>query len=192
MAIVAAVSVAVMLVPRFIAQTTAGPIGGPFKLIDSDSRIRTDRDFRGKWLLIYFGYTHCPDICPTTLADIGETLKLLGPLATNIRPIFITIDPERDTPEAVRAFLNNFDDRIMGLSGSPAEIAAVAHEYKVFYARSKIASADPNSYFMEHTAFVYVVNPDGKYVTLFSPIQGQTADAMAARLRTLMMTADSK
>jgi protein SCO1/2 len=161
-------------------------IGGPFALTAGNGRMLTDLDFRGKWLLTYFGYTHCPDICPTTLADISETLQKLGHYADNVQPLFITIDPERDSPEVVGTFVRTFDDRIIGLSGTSAQIAAVAKEYHVYYAKSITFAADGESYAMDHTAFVYVMGPDGKYVTLLSPLQGQTPNDMAATLRDLI------
>jgi cytochrome oxidase Cu insertion factor (SCO1/SenC/PrrC family) len=160
----------------------AEAIGGPFTLTAGNGQVMTDRDFRGKWLLVYFGYTHCPDICPTTLAEVSKTLNMLGPLAAKVQPLFISIDPERDDPGAVGTFVDAFNDRIVGLTGTPAQIAAVAKEYHVYYAKSGGAGAD-GDYAMDHTAFVYVMGPDGKYLTLFSPLQGQTPDAMAPKLR---------
>jgi protein SCO1/2 len=160
----------------------AEAIGGAFALTAGNGQVMTDRDFRGKWLLIYFGYTHCPDICPTTLAEVSETATMLGPLAAKVQPVFITIDPERDDPGAVGTFVDAIDDRIIGLTGTPAQIASVAKEYHVYYAKSPAPGAE-GDYGMDHTAFVYVMGPDGKYLTLFSPLQGQTPDAMAAKLR---------
>jgi protein SCO1 len=152
--------------------SSAHAIGGPFRLT------------RGQWLLVYFGYTHCPDICPTTLADISQTLDLLGADAAQVQPLFISIDPERDTPQVVGAYVKEFDDRIIGLAGTPEEIAATAKAYRVFYAKKE--GTDAGNYLMEHTAFVYVIGPDGRYVTLLSPLQGQTPDIMADRLRELV------
>jgi protein SCO1 len=169
----------------------SGPIGGPFALTAANGQTLTDRDVRGKWLLVYFGYTNCPDICPTTLLEISETLKSLGPLAAEVQPLFITIDPQRDTAEAVGTFVEAFDDRIIGLTGTPAQIATVAKEFRVYYAKNAASTADGQSYFMDHTAFVYVMGPDGKYVTLFSPLQGQTSDHMASKLRDLITGARS-
>jgi cytochrome oxidase Cu insertion factor (SCO1/SenC/PrrC family) len=160
----------------------ADAIGGPFALTAGNGQVMTDRDFRGKWLLVYFGYTHCPDICPTTLAEVSETLIMLGPLAAKVQPLFISIDPERDDIGAVGTFVAAIDDRIVGLTGTPAQISSVAKEYHVFYAKSAGSGAE-GDYAMDHTAFVYVMGPDGKYLTLFSPLQGQTPDAMAAKLR---------
>jgi protein SCO1/2 len=115
--------------PGLRSQPQSEAIGGPFTLTAGNGQKLTDHDVRGKWLLMYFGYTHCPDICPTTLAELSETLKVLGPLAMEVQPLFITIDPERDTPDVVGSFVDQFDPRIVGLSGTPAQIAAVAKEY---------------------------------------------------------------
>ena len=164
--------------------SSADAISGPFRLTGADGQSVSDRDFRGKWLLVYFGYTHCPDICPTTLADISQTLDLLGADAAQVQPLFISIDPERDTPQVVREYVKEFDDRIIGLAGTPEEIAATAKAYRVFYAKKEGTAA--SNYLMEHTAFVYVIGPDGRYVTLLSPLQGQTPDIMADRLRELV------
>jgi cytochrome oxidase Cu insertion factor (SCO1/SenC/PrrC family) len=164
--------------------SSADAIGGPFWLTGADGQSVSDRDFRGKWLLVYFGYTHCPDICPTTLADISQTLDLLDADAAQVQPLFISIDPERDTPQVVGAYVKEFDDRIIGLAGAPEKIAATAKAYRVFYAKKE--GTDASNYRMEHTAFVYVIGPDGRYVTLLSPLQGQTPDIMAGRLRELV------
>jgi protein SCO1/2 len=165
------------------AESASPSVGGPFTLAAAKGRSVSDQEFRGKWLLVYFGYTHCPDVCPTTLLEIGQALQQLGPLAANVQPIFITIDPERDTPEAVSAYLEAFDRRIIGLSGTPAEIANVAKEYRVYYKKQERSGMKTEDYLMEHSAFVYVMGPTGAYVTLFSPRQGQGPDQMALRLR---------
>src|SRR5580658_9259629 len=111
------------LAPGLRSQPQSEAIGGPFALTAGNGQQVTDHDVRDKWLLIYFGYTHCPDICPTTLADIAQVLDKLGPLADEVQPIYISIDPERDTPETMAAYAKQFDPRIIGLSGSPADIA---------------------------------------------------------------------
>jgi protein SCO1/2 len=179
---VAAAAVAWRLAANPKGTGPAEAIGGPFALTAGNGQVMTDRDFRGKWLLVYFGYTHCPAICPTTLAEVSETVVMLGPLAAKVQPVFISIDPERDDAGAVRTFIDAIDDRIVGLTGTPAQIANVAKEYHVYYAKSPGSGAE-GDYAMDHTAFVYVMGPDGKYLTLFSPLQGQTPDAMAAKLR---------
>jgi protein SCO1/2 len=161
-------------------------IGGPFKLTTDHGRSVNDQDFRGKWLLIYFGYTHCPDICPTTLAEIMQTLDLLQASAAEVQPLFITIDPDRDTPGVMEAYVKSFDTRLIGLTGTPSEIAAAAKSFKVYYAKLESKTKDKQSYLMEHSSFVYVVGPDGHYVTLFAPTGGQVPQQMALRLRELI------
>ena len=165
---------------------SAQAIGGPFKLRTGRVEIVTERDFRDKWLLVYFGYTHCPDICPTTLADVVQTIDLLGTAGAVVQPLFVTIDPERDTPDVMDAYVKALDPRIIGLTGSSAEIAAAARSFKVHYTRAQSKSRDARDYQMEHSSFVYVVGPDGRYVTLFAPLSGQAPDQMALKLRELI------
>jgi protein SCO1/2 len=165
---------------------SAQAIGGPFKLRTGPGEIVTDRDFRDKWLLVYFGYTHCPDICPTTLAEIVQTIDLLGTAGAAVQPLFITIDPERDTPDVMDAYVKALDPRIIGLTGSSAEIAAAARSFKVHYVRAQSKSRDAREYQMEHSSFIYVVGPDGRYITLFAPLSGQAPDQMALKLRELI------
>jgi cytochrome oxidase Cu insertion factor (SCO1/SenC/PrrC family) len=167
-------------------------IGGPFWLTAGHGRKVSEKDFLGKWLLVYFGYTHCPDICPTTLAEIAETLDRLGPLAADVQPLFITVDPERDTADVIGPYVKAFDSRIVGLSGTAAELAAAAKGYRVYYAKKEPPGKDKADYLMEHSAYVYVMRPDGRYVTLFAPLGGQGPDEMASRLRELMAAAASR
>ena len=164
--------------------SSPGAIGGPFVLTAGNGAMVTDRSFRGRWLLVYFGYTNCPNVCPTTLAAIAAGLEKLGPLAAKVQPLFITIDPERDTPAAVDAFTKAFDPRIVGLTGNATEIAAVAKEYRVFFRRTP--GGDPDNYAMEHTAYIFVMDPDGRYVTLFASAQTEAPDEIAARLCALL------
>jgi protein SCO1/2 len=179
--LIGGVSWLALLGSAWAAESAAAPIGGPFTLKSGGGQTVSDRDFRGKWLLVY---TQCPDVCPTTLAEIAQTLQKLGPLAAEVQPIFITIDPERDTPEAVREYVEAFDPRLVGLTGTPGEIATVAKEYRVYYKRQ--AGKNAADYLMEHSAFVYVIDPAGKYATLFAPRGGQGPDQMAQRLRELI------
>ena len=158
--------------------------GGPFVLTASDGQMVTERTFRGRYMLVYFGYTHCPDICPTTLMTVSEVLKKLGPLADKIQPIFISIDPERDTPQVMGEYVQSFDPRIVGLTGSRSEIAAVAKQYRVFYKKAPVENS--SDYLMEHSAYIYLMDPDGRYVTLFSHDQTGAPDQMAARLREVL------
>jgi len=185
LALLAAGASAVLLMNPAPAVQSAQAIGGPFKLKTSRGDIVTDRDFRDKWLLVYFGYTHCPDICPTTLAEIVQTIDRLGAAGAGVQPLFISIDPERDTPDVMDAYVKALDARIIGMTGTPAEIAAAAKGYKVHYA--KVQSQDnKQDYAMEHSSFVYLIGPDGGYVTLFTPGAGQAPDNMAPKLRELI------
>ncbi len=158
-------------------------IGGPFTLTASDGKTVTDKTFRGKWLLVYFGYTYCPDVCPTTLNDIAEALTTLGPLANKITPIFVTVDPERDTPSVIGKYVKSFDPRIVGLTGTPAEIAAAAREYRVYYKKEPTGKG-PDDYLMDHSSILYIMGPDGGYVSLISGEQKPAE--IAARLRQLL------
>jgi protein SCO1/2 len=151
---------------RDATATGAALIGGPFELTDQDGRRVSDGQFRGKLMLVYFGYAFCPDVCPTTLLDISRAMELLGPAAEHVQPLFVTVDPERDTPDALKAFLANFDPRIRGLTGTPAEIQAAAKAYRVYYARAKGSSE--RDYLMDHLSIVYLMDRRGKYLTHFT------------------------
>ncbi|HVM81503.1 MAG TPA: SCO family protein [Stellaceae bacterium] len=139
-------------------------LGGPFTLTRADGVTVTESTYRGKWLLIYFGYTYCPDACPTALNAIAEAMEKLGPAATNVQPLFITIDPARDTPAVVGEYVKAFDPRIVGLTGTEGQIAAVATEYQVYYKRRE---TEGGPYLMDHTSLIYVVDPAGKLVRFF-------------------------
>lgn len=161
----------------------APSIGGPFTLTATDGSIVTDQTFHGKIMLVYFGYTYCPDACPTTLNDIAAALAELGPLADRIQPLFITVDPRRDTSEVLTNYVTSFDSRIVGLTGTPEQIAAAAKAYGVYYAPYKTADA-PDGYLMDHTSVVYVMNEEGRFVASFT--QETPAAQMAERLRKLV------
>ena len=161
----------------------AAAAGGPFSLIDGSGATVTDRTYRGKWELVFFGYTYCPDLCPTTLNTITDALAALGPLADKVQPLFITVDPRRDTPAVIGDYVKNFSPRIVGLTGSAEAIAAVAKEYKVYYAVHRTGNG-PDDYLMDHSGFVYLMDPDGRFVRVLS---GETsAQAMADKLRPLL------
>ena len=162
----------------------AKAIGGPFTLTAGDGTTVTDRSFPGRWLLVYFGYTHCPNICPVTLLALSQALDQLGPLAAKAQPVFVTVDPERDTPAVMAEFTGAFDSRIVGLTGKPSDIAAVAKEYRVFY--KKVPGETADEYSMEHSSYIYVIDPAGHYVTLFSSDEAQRPERIAARLRELL------
>jgi protein SCO1 len=153
-------------------------VGGPFTLTNQDGQRVTDKDFAGRFQLIYFGYTFCPDVCPTELNTMSLALKQIGS-RVRIVPIFITVDPARDTPEALKAYLSSFGSDFVGLTGSDAEIAKVAKEYRVYYKKS----GDPNdpNYGMDHTSLLYLMAPDGKLVALFRT--GATPDDIAAGIK---------
>ncbi len=158
------------------------PIGGPFQLEAAGGRVVTDQDFRGRWMLVYFGYTHCPDACPTALQDMAGALDELGPDASkNVAAVFITVDPERDTPQVMRNYVSGFDAPITGLSGSPEQIAAAARAYRVYYKRHDESGGD---YAMDHSSIIYVMNPKGQFVANFT--HQSAPDAIAAKLRSLM------
>ena len=141
-------------------------IGGPFSLTDQNGRTVTDQDFKGHPFLVFFGFTNCPDICPTTMFEISEIMKRLGPDGDRVRALFITVDPERDTPAAMKDYLSSFDPRIVGVTGAEAAIAAVAKAYRAYYKRMPLAEG---GYTMDHTAFIYLMGADGKYLGYFPP-----------------------
>jgi protein SCO1/2 len=140
-------------------------IGGPFRLTAQDGRSVTEADFAGRPVLVFFGYTHCPDVCPTTMFEISEIFRALGPDA-KISALFVTVDTERDTPQALKDYLSSFDPRITGLSGDRAAIDAAIKSYRV-YAR-KVPSAKGDDYTMDHTAIVYLLDKSGRFVAPFN------------------------
>jgi len=154
-------------------------IGGPFTLQAADGHTVTDTDFRGRFMLVYFGYTTCPDVCPTELQAVSAALALLGEKAARVTPVFITIDPERDTPGVIGDYTRLFDDRLVGLTGSADQIAAVAKRYRVYYARAE--SKTSPTYLMDHSSFLYLMGPDGAFRALIRP--GSTPADIAALLR---------
>jgi protein SCO1 len=139
-------------------------VGGPFTLIDSAGKTVTDQDFRGRYMLIFFGFTHCPDICPAELQVMAAALDQLGDKAKKVVPIFITLDPERDTPEAVGAYVKNFSSNIVGLTGSKEAISATAKAYRVSFSKFQDKSGGDN-YTIDHSALAYLMGTDGEYIT---------------------------
>ncbi len=140
-------------------------IGGPFTLTDGDGRTVTDRDLRGRYLLVYFGYTFCPDVCPTTLNALAGALTAMGRDADRVTPVFITVDPERDTPSVLRSYVAAFSPRLRGLTGTPAQIATVEREYRVYAARH-VTGPGPGDYSMDHTSLIYLMDPRGRFVSV--------------------------
>ncbi|MEA2935900.1 MAG: hypothetical protein QOD74_2546 [Variibacter sp.] len=150
------------------------PIGGPFALIDHTGNARTDADFRGKLMLVYFGFTYCPDVCPTDLQTIGLALDKLGAAAEKVQPLFITVDPERDTVEQLAPYMPLFHPRLVGLTGAAEAIRSAAAEYRVYYAKVPTKGDD---YTVDHSGFIYLMGIDGKYLGFFPP--GTASDVIA-------------
>jgi protein SCO1/2 len=155
------------------------PVGGPFELTDQAGHRRKDTDFRGKLVVLYFGYTYCPDVCPTELQSISLALDKLGPTAEAVQPLFITVDPERDTPPRLAEFVSSFNPRLIGLTGSVAEIKKTAIAYHTFFAKN--APTAPGEYAVDHTGFIYLVGRDGRYLGFLPP--GSSPDAIADAIR---------
>lgn len=155
-------------------------IGGEFTLVDQNGVTRHAEDFRGKLMLVYFGYTFCPDACPTALQDMSRAIDLLGTKGEAVQPIFITIDPARDTVEQMKLYASNFHPRLIALTGTLEQVAVAAKAYRVYYAKGQSAVAGSEDYLMDHTAFIYVMGRDGKYLSHFPP--GATAEQMAAAI----------
>lgn len=156
-------------------------IGGPFSLVDQDGKAVTDRDFRGQYLLIYFGYTYCPDVCPTALTDMSDALDLLGEAAAKVTPVLITIDPARDTPEHLKEYAAYFHPRLRALTGSAEQVAAIAKAYRVYYAKAEQDDATEDDYLMDHSSVIYLMGPDGVFRVHFP--HGADAETMAQRIR---------
>jgi protein SCO1/2 len=160
-----------------VAQQIAA-IGGPFRLTDQNGQAVSDQDLKGHPFLVFFGFTHCPDVCPTTLFEVSEILRALGPDADRVRALFITVDPERDTPALMKDYLSSFDPHLAGLTGEPAAVTAVAKAYRVYF---KKVPLDPGGYTMDHTAIVYLMDKNGHFVSPFS--LKRATEAAAADLR---------
>src|SRR6266702_5581268 len=185
----ATVLAAVLAISQPAACTTASSvtIGGPFSLTAPDGATVTDQTYRGKWLLVYFGYTFCPDSCPMTLHEIATALEKLGTDAARVEPLFITIDPQRDTREVLERYTQSFDPRIVGLTGSPQQIDAVTREYGAYSAHHKTGPG-PEDYVMDHSTYLYVMNPGGKFVRAFEA--DTSGDRIADALRKLLAQPD--
>ena len=171
---------------RSVREHGEARIGGPFTLVDDTGAAVTERTLAGKPSAIYFGYTYCPEVCPTTLNDLARWMKALGPDADKLNYVFVTVDPARDTPQVMHDYVSAFDPRIRGFTGTPGEIAKVAREYGVYYQR--IPTSD-GGYVMDHSAALYLMGPDARFVSL---IHYQEDDATAVdKLRRLAALAGS-
>ena len=164
--------------------TDAAAIGGPFTLVDDAGATVSEKTLAGKPYAMYFGYTFCPDVCPTTLLDLSRWIQKLGPDADKLNEVFVTVDPERDTVQSMHTYLSSFDKHIRGYTGTPAEIAQIAEEYRVYY--KKFPTGD-GGYTIDHSAVIYLMGPDGKFVTVI-PYKEDDASALA-KLRNLVLMA---
>jgi len=169
--------------PTARAGTSEVTIGGPFTLSTPDGTTVTDRTYRGKWLLVYFGYTFCPTSCPTALLAVTTALEELGQDAAQVQPLFITVDPQRDTPKVMRQYIGSFDPRIVGLTGTPRQIAAAAQEYGAYYVRHS-TGAGPDDYVVDHSTYLYLMDPLGEFARAFDP--DTSGDRIADALRALI------
>jgi protein SCO1 len=173
------IAVAIVLVlsqPLVRAANSPVTIGGPFTLTSPDGTTVSERTYRGKWLLVYFGYTSCPNTCPTALLEIADALKKLGPDADKLQPLFVTVDPQRDTRAVMGDYTQSFDSRILGLTGTPQQVAAVAQEYGVYYVPHK-------SGLIDHSTYLYLMDPEGKFV------RGLDADTPGDRIAEVVLGA---
>ena len=168
--------------PRTAPTVSTGQalITSDFELVDQEGRPARDEDYRGSWQLVFFGFTYCPDICPTGLTTISSVLDQLGPAGDRLVPLFITVDPERDRPEVLKEYLTSFHPKIIGLTGTAEQVAAASKGFRV-YARKAERPDQPDGYTMDHSAFIYLMDPQGGYATHMSP--QQPPEAIAAKIR---------
>jgi protein SCO1/2 len=171
--------------PQFSAvDLTGADYAKDFSLPDTNGKTRTLQDFRGKAVVVFFGYTQCPDVCPTTMAEIAQAKKLLGPDGDKVQAVFITVDPERDTPELLKAYAGNFGPDFVALRGSPEQTAATAKDFKIYF--KKVEGKAPGSYTMDHSAASFVFDPKGR-LRLYTRY-GTGAQALADDLKQLLAT----
>jgi protein SCO1/2 len=169
--------------PQFKAiDLTGADYARDFQLTDHNGQARSLKDFRGKVVVLFFGYTQCPDVCPTTLAEVAEARKLLGPLGEKVQGLFVTVDPERDTAEILKAYMGNFDPSFLALRGTPDQLAAIAKEYKIYY--KKVEGKTPTSYTVDHSAASYVYDTEGR-LRLYTRY-GTGPQALASDLQLLL------
>ncbi|MBX3445722.1 MAG: SCO family protein [Parvibaculaceae bacterium] len=146
----------------------AASVGGPFTLVNHEGETVTEADFRGRYMLLYFGFTFCPDVCPTELGAMAAAIKALGEKGEQVTPVLITVDPERDTPEVMARYVALFHPRLVGLTGTPEQIDAAAKAWHVFYRKAEDESSSAG-YTMDHSSIVFLMGPDGEYLKLFRP-----------------------
>ncbi len=168
-------SIAIFLIAGRGPVTQPSAIGGPFRLVDQAGAVVTEEALKGKPSLVFFGFTHCPDICPTTLFDVSEVYKALGRDGDKLKAFFVSVDPERDTPAILKEYLSSFDPRLRGLTGEPAAVASIEKAYRVY---SKKVPLEAGGYTMDHTALVYLMDKDGRFVAPFN-LKRKPEDAAA-------------
>ena len=182
-AVAALASLAAACGPKKTAQSAAIPgIGGPFSLVDQDGKPVTEAVLKGKWTAIYFGFTYCPDVCPTSLQALKEGLDKLGAKGKSVQTILISVDPERDTPAVMKAYMGAFDPAFVALIPTPEQLAALAKDYKVYY--KKVDGKTPTSYSMDHSAASFVYDTEGR-LRLYARY-GAGVPAMVSDLRALL------
>jgi protein SCO1/2 len=169
-----------VMTSRTVTTSGVATIGGPFTLVATNGQNVGDQTYRGKWVLIYFGYTFCPDACPTTLNSISVALEKLGSDAGNVQPLFVTVDPNRDTRDVMIEYLKPFDQRILGLTGTKDQIDSVIKEYHLYVSQDK-SDGDGDNYLVSHSSYIYLMNPQGKFVDVIPG--GSAGDEIAVWLR---------
>lgn len=190
-AFIVAVSLAAGVALRHAGEpqgAVSNPSAAAYSLIDQNGHPVTEETYRGRWVLVFFGFTHCPDVCPTSMTYAADFWESLGPDAAKLQVAFVTIDPERDTPAALKNYLVNFNPHIVGLTGTPAQIAAAAKTFSVYYAKRPLE--DVNDYAMDHSTAFYLVDPKGRLLRAFALQRG--ADEMTADLREAMSLPPAK
>lgn len=165
--------------PPTALESASALIAGNFALVDHAGNAVTDETYRGKWLVVFFGYTFCPDVCPTTLTTVSDAIDHLGTRASQVQPLFITVDPQRDTVQRMAEYLAAFDAGIVGLTGSPDQIDTAAGNFRAYYAR--VGEANDPDYLMDHSALLYILDPDGRFAAYVST--GDDVEAIEAKLR---------
>ncbi|TWB49935.1 SCO family protein [Nitrospirillum viridazoti] len=157
-------------------------VGGPFTLVDQSGKTVTEKSYAGSWRLMFFGYTFCPDICPTELQVMAQAMDQLGVEGDKVQPIFVSVDPGRDTPQQLSDYVAQFHPRLVGLTGTAAQVSAATRAWRVYAA--KVAGDDPENYLMDHSTYVYLMDPDNRLVTIFA--RGTTAEDMVKGIREAM------
>ena len=174
----AVLALVVLMSGRAPMSTAAAAVGGPFRLVDQNGKTVTDADLKGRPFLVFFGFTHCPDVCPTTLFEVSEVLRQLGPDAERTGALFVTVDPERDTPDKLKDYLASFDPHLIGLTGTSEEVDRMLKAYRVYY---KKVPTEGGGYTMDHMALVYLMDKQGRFVAPFNLRQGAAEAAASLR-----------